>query len=179
MIFWQLISSFFKIGMFTLGGGYAMLAVIQQEIVRHGWMTPQEFVDVVGIAEITPGPLAINSATFVGFRLAGIPGALVSSLAVVVPSLISVTIVSRMWEKYKSSRVVRNMFAGIRPIVAGLVAAAGITLGLATVQHAGSLPSQLWSVAIAAVCFYGVAIKKWDPIKVLVAAALVGLVIFK
>ncbi|NMB02201.1 MAG: chromate transporter [Firmicutes bacterium] len=179
MIFWQLFTSFLKIGLFTLGGGYAMLALIQQEILNHGWMTAQEFVDVVGIAEVTPGPIAINSATFVGFRSAGIPGALVASLAVVLPSLISVAIVSRVWEKYKDSQAVKSMFSGVRPVVVGLVAAAGILLSKATLEHAGSLGSQIWTLIIATGVFLGVTVKKWDPIKLIIGAALVGFAIFR
>ncbi|HHT43690.1 MAG TPA: chromate transporter [Firmicutes bacterium] len=179
MILWQLFSAFFKIGLFTIGGGYAMLALIQQEIVSRGWMTPQEFVDVVGIAEVTPGPIAINSATFVGFRTGGIPGALSASLAVVLPSLICVMIVSRMWEKYKSAHVVQSMFAGIRPVVAGLVAAAAVLIATPTLKYAEGIASQLLTLVIAAAAFYAVGVKKFDPIKVIAGAALVGILIFR
>lgn len=179
MIFWQLFFTFFKIGLFTIGGGYAMLALIQQEIVRHGWMTPQEFVDVVGIAEVTPGPIAINSATFVGFRTGGIPGALLASIAVVLPSLICVSIVTRMWERYKSARVVQNMFAGIRPAVAGLVAAAAVLIALATFRYVEGALGQIWTALIAGGAFYAVGFRRWDPIKVIVGAAVVGLIVFR
>ncbi len=84
MIFLQLFFClFFKIGLFTIGGGYAMLAIIQEEIIRHGWMTSAEFVDIVGVAEMTPGPIAVNAATFVGYRSAGVAGALIATAAVV------------------------------------------------------------------------------------------------
>lgn len=179
MIFLQLFGAFFKIGLFTLGGGYAMLALIQQEIVRYGWMTPQEFVDVVGIAEVTPGPIAVNAATFVGFRTAGIQGALVATGAVVLPSLISVIIVSRVWAKYKNSPTTQNMFAGIRPVVVGLVAAAAFLVGLATFNALASSIHGLWTLLLAGMTFYGVAFRKWDPIKVLIGAALVGLVVYR
>lgn len=179
MIFLQLFTAFFKIGLFTLGGGYAMLAMIQQEIVRYGWMTPREFVDVVGIAEMTPGPIAVNAATFVGYRSAGVQGALIATLGVVLPSLISVVIVSRFWEKYKNSEGVQFMFAGIRPVVAGLVGAAAIMVGLATFQHLDGASSSFWTLTIAVTAFYGVGFKKWDPIKVLIGASLVGLLVFR
>ena len=81
MILLQLFYSFFKIGLFTIGGGYAMLAIIQQEIVRYGWLTRAEFVDIVSIAEMTPGPIAVNAATFVGYRSAGLAGALAATTA--------------------------------------------------------------------------------------------------
>lgn len=179
MIFMQLFGAFFKIGLFTLGGGYAMLALIRQEIIRYGWLTLQEFVDIVGIAEMTPGPIAVNAATFVGFRSAGVAGALVATSAVVLPSLISVIIVSRVWQKYKNSPVVQHMFAGVRPVVVGLVGAAAVLMGRSTFEVLTSIPQQVVTLILACVVFYGVAFRKWDPIKALIAAALVGLVAFR
>lgn len=179
MIFWQLFASFFKIGLFTIGGGYAMLALIQQEIISHAWMTPQEFVDVVGIAEVTPGPIAINSATFVGYRLGGVPGALLASLAVVLPSLLCVSIVSRMWERYKEASLVQNMFAGIRPVVAGLIAASAVLIAVATFKYVEGVLSQVWTGLIAVGTFYGVGVKRLHPIPLLLVAAVLGLVLFR
>ncbi|NLL43966.1 MAG: chromate transporter [Firmicutes bacterium] len=179
MIFLQLFSSFFKIGLFTIGGGYAMLALIRQEIVRHGWLSPQEFVDIVGIAEMTPGPIAVNAATFVGFRTAGFWGALTATAAVALPSLISVIIVSYVWEKYKSSTTVQNMFSGIRPIVVGLVGAAALMVGTATFAVLDSVSHVFWTILLAGLTFYGVAFKKWDPIKLILATALAGLLVFR
>lgn len=179
MILLQLFTVFFKIGLFTIGGGYAMLALIKQEIMRYGWMTAPEFVDVVGIAEVTPGPIAVNAATFIGFRIAGIQGALVATSAVVLPSLISVIIVSKAWEKYKNSKRVQSMFGGIRPVVVGLVGAAAVLVGLATFEYAGALGTQVWTLVLAGGSFYGVAFKRWDPIPVIIGAALIGLFVFR
>lgn len=179
MIFIQLFSVFFKIGLFTLGGGYAMLALIQQEIVRYGWMTTQEFVDVVGIAEMTPGPIAVNAATFVGFRSAGVPGALLATLAVVLPSLISVTIVSNFWETRKNSKRAQQLFAGIRPVVVGLVGATTVLLGSATYQVLSFGRPLFWTVGLAILSFVGVSFKGWDPITVLIASAIIGLLVFR
>lgn len=178
MIYVQLFGAFFKIGLFTLGGGYAMLALIRQDIIRYGWLTPAEFVDIVGIAEMTPGPIAVNAATFVGYRSAGIGGALLATSAVVLPSLISVFIISRVWERYKTSQMVQDMFKGIRPVVVGLVGAAAIQVGASTLQVLTSLSHQGMTLLLAAATFYGVAFKKWDPIKVLAGCALIGLFIF-
>ena len=178
MIFAQLFGAFFKIGLFTLGGGYAMLALIRQEIIRYGWITPAEFVDIVGIAEMTPGPIAVNAATFVGYRSAGIAGALVATSAVVLPSLFSVIIVSRAWEKYKSSKTVQDMFGGIRPVVVGLVGAAAVMVSGSTLEGLSSLSDQAFTLGLAAITFYGVAFRNWDPIKTLVGAAILGLLVF-
>lgn len=179
MILAQLFLTFFKIGIFTFGGGYAMLALIQQEITTRGWMTAQEFVDVVGIAEMTPGPIAVNAATFAGYRIMGLPGALVATSAVVLPSLISVLIVSKVWEKYKNSKGVQWSFAGIRPVIVGLVGAAAIMVSTATLQSLELEFSKFVTIALAAGVFYGVVFRKWNPIKVLLVCALVGLVVFK
>lgn len=178
MILGQLFSSFFKIGLFTIGGGYAMLAMIQEEIVRYGWMTPQEFVDIVGIAEMTPGPLAVNAATFIGYRSAGLKGALLATSAVVLPSLISVIIVSKFWERYKTSRGVQATFAGIRPAVAGLIGAAAVLVGSTSVQAVSPGVVHLPTLLLALIIFLGLVLKKWDPIRVLLASALVGLIFF-
>lgn len=179
MILLQLFLSFLKIGLFTVGGGYAMLALIQEEITRYGWMTSQEFVDVVGIAEMTPGPIAVNAATFVGYRSAGVVGGLIATTAVVLPSLLSVLLVSKFWEKYKSSQGVQSVFAGIRPVVAGLVGAAAIMVGSATLHTVSSGLLNVFTLLLAAIVFWGVYFRKWDPIKVLIASALVGLFIFR
>ena len=156
-----------------------MLALIRQEILRYGWLTPQEFVDIVGIAEVTPGPIAINAATFVGFRTGGVQGALIATFAVVLPSLLGVILVSRVWEKYKNSQSVQFVFSGIRPVVVGLVGAAAIMVGITTFEVLHTLHEQLWTLFLAALVFYGVAFKKWDPIKMIIGAALLGLIIFK
>lgn len=178
MILFQLFFAFFKIGLFTIGGGYAMLTIIQQEIIRYGWMTRGEFVDIIGIAEMTPGPIAVNAATFVGYRSAGVIGAVIATSAVVLPSLISVLIVARVWEKYKSSRGVQGMFAGVRPVVVGLVGAAAVMVAQASLQTLTGLGLRFGTLVLAAASFAGVYFKKWDPIKILLAAALLGLLIF-
>lgn len=179
MILWQLFTSFFKIGLFTIGGGYAMLALIQEEIIRFGWMTPQEFVDIVGIAEMTPGPIAVNAATFIGYRVSGLAGALLATTAVVLPSLISVLIVSKFWARYKSSQGVQAVFAGIRPVVAGLVGAAAVLVGGTSLQVLAPGSIHLPTLVMAIVVFLGLVYRKWDPIRVLVICAVIGLVVFK
>lgn len=179
MILLELFLSFFKIGLFTIGGGYAMLPLIQQEIIRYGWLSPQEFVDIVGIAEMTPGPIAVNAATFVGFRSAGVWGSLTATAAVVLPSFISVLLVSKVWEHYQNSHVVGSIFAGIRPTVAGLVGGAALTLGSTALQAVQPGVIDIPSVVLAVVVFAAVHFSKADPIKVLIVSAAAGLIIFK
>ncbi len=175
----KLFFAFFKIGLFTIGGGYAMLPLIRQEILRYGWLTPEEFVDIVGIAEMTPGPIAVNAATFVGYRCVGFWGALTATLAVVLPSFISVLAVSKFWMRYQDNHKVQGFFAGVRPTVAGLVGAAALLLGLTTFQAINPGTVDTATALIAAGVFVGIYFFKLDPIKILVASAVLGLIVFK
>lgn len=123
--------SFFKIGLFAFGGGYATIPLIEREIViSHGWLTRQQFLQVVAIAGMTPGPVGINSATFVGYRVAGIPGSIVATGAVVLPSLIIVSFLFYLFKKYlsKAERKTQFFFANLRPVVLSLILAASVSI---------------------------------------------------
>lgn len=130
MIWVQLFFSFFKIGVFGFGGGYAMLSMIQGEVVlRHGWLTAQEFTDIVAISQMTPGPIGINSATYIGYTATGsVWGAALASFALVLPSFILMLTLFRFFMKYHESRSVTDVFAGLRPAVIGLIASAALVL---------------------------------------------------
>ena len=179
MILLKLFVTFFKIGLFTIGGGYAMLALIRQEIVRHGWLTVQEFVDIVGIAEMTLWPHCRQCSHLCRLQNSRIGRRPPCHSRSCLPSLISVIAVSYVWEKYKTSKTVQNMFAGIRPIVAGLVGAAAVMVGTATFEALASVSHILLTIVLAGVTFYGVAFRKWDPIKLILASALAGLLLFR
>ena len=124
MIYLQLFYTFFKIGLFGFGGGYAMLSMIQGEVVtRYGWVTSQEFTDIVAISQMTPGPIGINAATYVGFTSTGsVWGSIVATFAVVFPSFILMLTISKFFLKYQKHPVVESIFAGLRPAVVGLLA---------------------------------------------------------
>ena len=138
MLFLQLFYTFFKIGLFGFGGGYAMLSMIQGEVVtRHGWISAQEFTDIVAISQMTPGPIGINSATFVGYSTlidAGytpamaVLGSATATFAVILPSFILMLIISRYFLKFQKHPVVMAVFSGLRPAVVGLLAAAALLL---------------------------------------------------
>lgn len=160
--------SFLKIGAFSFGGGYAVLAFIEQEIVNgHGWISPEDFVNIVAIAEMTPGPIAVNSSTFVGFNLGGVLGGLVCSLStLLIPFLLALT-ASIFFTKFKDSRPLQRALAGIRPAVIGLIAASCLSIG--KISFAG------WESLI----FFGVALFmvwkcKINPILALVACGVLG-----
>lgn len=117
MILTKLFLSFLKIGAFSFGGGYAMLPLIKKEIIEvHGWLTLKEFIDILAVVEMTPGPVAINSATFLGYNVAGLTGAFVATLAVIIPSIVVILLIAHFIEKFKSSPHVDAAFIGIRPV---------------------------------------------------------------
>lgn len=131
-VLYDLFYTFFKIGLFTIGGGYAMIPLIEKEVVEtHTWLTMEEFMDVLAIAEMTPGPIAVNTATFVGYRLAKIPGALLGTLGVVLPSLIIITVIAAYFAQSNVNEIprIQGAFLALRPAVVGLIASAVYKLG--------------------------------------------------
>ena len=178
LLFW----TFFKIGAFTFGGGYAMIPLIQREVAeRRRWLKDGDILDIVAIAESTPGPIAINSATFVGTRVAGLPGAIVATVGCVLPSCIIVLFLAFLYERYRGLGVVQGILAGLRPAVVALIASAGLSLLALALCGEGSVSVeniQWLSVAIFAVGF--VILRKWklDPILVMVASGVAGLVLY-
>ncbi len=128
MILLELFTSFFKIGLFSFGGGYAMLSLISDEVIAHGWMKEELFVQIIGISQMTPGSIAVNTATYVGYEAAGVPGAIIATAGVLMPSLVLLLIVARFFFKYMDHPRIKAVFYGIRPVVAGLILAAGITV---------------------------------------------------
>lgn len=186
MIFLELFYTFFKIGLFSFGGGYGMLSVIQGEVVtRHAWLEPSEFTDVVAISQMTPGPIGINSATYVGYTAVlnetgsetlAVLGSLVSSFAVMLPSILLMLIVSIYFMKYSKHRTVNAVFKVLRPAVVGLIASAALLL--MTEENFGSLtetPLQFWvSVALFASSFAAMKFFKVNPILILLLAGIFG-----
>ncbi len=126
----DLFLSYFKIGIFGFGGGYAMLALMEHEIIKvHGWMSMTEFVDIIAVAEMTPGPVAINSATFVGFRVAGTAGAVLATLGVISPSLLLIIPAAKLFMRYYEHERVQRVLYGIQPAVISLIALAAFVVG--------------------------------------------------
>lgn len=126
MIYLKLFLTFLKIGLFSFGGGYAMIPMIEREIGANGWLTPTEFFDIIAIAEMTPGPIAVNSATFVGYKTAGFLGGLAGTVGVAIPSLILILIISKYFFKFQNHPLKAIVFYGIRPVIAGLIGTAAI-----------------------------------------------------
>ncbi len=129
MIYLQLFFSFLQVGMFSVGGGYAAIPLIREQVVTgHAWLTMSEFTDLVTIAEMTPGPIAVNSATFVGIRIAGPLGALIATFGCITPSLLIVSLLAYIYYRYKNVSTLQSVLAGLRPAVVALIAGAGLSI---------------------------------------------------
>ncbi|PKL12836.1 MAG: chromate transporter [Spirochaetae bacterium HGW-Spirochaetae-8] len=181
MILVQLLWSFFQIGLFSFGGGYAALPLIQNQIVDiHGWLTLQEFTDVVTISQMTPGPIALNAASFVGTRLAGLPGAVVASLGCVLPSLIIVLFLAWFYYRYRSLRFMQGVLSGLRPAVVALIASAGLSILFLALFGSKTLPSsfsevRLFAVGLFVVGFVVMRIRKFNPILMILGSGVITL----
>ena len=133
MIYLQLFLSFLQIGAFSFGGGYAAMPLIQNQVVQlHPWLSQSEFTDLITISQMTPGPIAVNSATFVGTRIAGVPGALAATIGCVLPSCILVTILAKIYLKYRNLSLLQDILKSLRPAVIAMIAAAGVSILVTT-----------------------------------------------
>lgn len=191
MLFLQLFYTFFKIGLFGFGGGYAMLSMIQGEVVtRHGWISAQEFTDIVAISQMTPGPIGINSATFVGYSTlidAGytpamaVLGSATATFAVILPSFILMLIISQYFLKFQKHPVVMAVFSGLRPAVVGLLAAAALLL--MNSENFGSPTDDMRSFIISCLIFLVVFIAtrhfKISPILMIIISGIAGLLLYQ
>ena len=183
MLYLQLFYTFFKIGLFGFGGGYAMLSMIQGEVVtRYGWLTSQEFTDIVAISQMTPGPIGINSATYVGFTATGsVWGSIIATLAVVLPSFILMLAISKFFLKYQKHPVVEAVFSGLSPAVVGLLASAALVLMNA--ENFSSPKEDMYSFIISCliflVAFVGTRKYKINPILMIVACGIAGLILYQ
>ena len=189
MIYFNLFITFFKIGLFGFGGGYGMLSLIQHETVeRWQWLSSSDFTDIVAISQMTPGPIGINSATYCGYTACAnagfsmpmsILGSATATFALVLPSLILMILISKMFMRYMHHHSVESVFRGLRPAVVGLLAAA--TLLLCTRDNFSTPKENLWQFCIScflfAAAFYGVKVMKINPIRMILYCALAGLVL--
>ena len=182
MIYLQLFYTFFKIGLFGFGGGYAMLSMIQGEVVtRYDWVSTQEFTDIVAISQSTPGPLGINAATYVGFTATGsIWGSVIATFAVVLPSFILMLTISKFFLKYQKHPAVEAVFSGLRPAVVGLLASAALVL--MNVENFGSPTDDTYtfviSIIIFLVAFIGTKKYHANPILMIIACGIAGLILY-
>lgn len=166
----NLFCTFFKIGAFTFGGGYAMIPIIQKEAVeKHNWVTDDDVLDIIAIAESTPGPISVNSATFIGYRVAGVLGAACATFGLILPPFVIISLISLVLEAFRTNRVVSYAFFGIRAGVLALVLKAWFTMYK-------KAPKDAVSYVIAGLAFVAVALFDISVIYVVIGCAIIGLV---
>ena len=178
MIYLELIWSFIQIGLFSIGGGYAAMPLIQHQACEvHNWLSMEEFGDILTISEMTPGPITINSATFVGIQVAGIPGALCATIGCIIPSSIIVTILAFIYYRFKGLNSVQSVLKGLRPAVVAMIATAWISIMRMAFFPEGAKQINLVSIALFLLAF--ITLKKWkvNPIFVMLASGLINLLI--
>ena len=139
MILLDLFLTFLLIGAVSFGGGYGMISLVREQVLAHGWLTESEFLDMIAVSESTPGPLAVNMATFIGSSQAGFPGALVATLGVVLPAFFIILLIAAVLKNLLRYRGVEAFLSGVRPTVVGLILGTAVVLGLATLFSLGSL----------------------------------------
>ena len=178
MIYLELIWSFIQIGLFSIGGGYAAMPLIQHQACEvHNWLSMEEFGDILTISEMTPGPITINSATFVGIQVAGIPGAICATIGCIIPSSIIVTILAFIYYRFKGLNSVQSVLKGLRPAVIAMIATAWISIMRMAFFPEGEKQIDLVSIALFLLAF--ITLKKWkiNPIFVMLASGLINLLI--
>ncbi|MBQ1514611.1 MAG: chromate transporter [Lachnospiraceae bacterium] len=178
MIFLRLFLSFFKIGLFTFGGGYAMIPLIQEEVLVRGWLDSGTLVDFIAVSESTPGPFAVNIATYVGSQNGGIFGAVCATAGVVLPSFLIILLVATFYERFRKNRIVEGAMTGLKPAVVGLIGKALVTVALTVFVPMGVFTGFTWTFAVSAVlCViaFVMAMKKIHPIFIIVLCAAAGI----
>lgn len=172
MIYLQLFFVFAKIGLFGFGGGMAMLPIIYQGARQFGLMSADEFSNLVAISQVTPGPMAVNAATYVGFNCAGYGGALAATVGVALPSFVLVTLACYFINRFKESKILDSPFAGIRPVTVGLIGSAVIFMGQSAFAQLNPV-----SIAIAAVTVVLAGKFKVSPIPIVIGAGVIGAIL--
>jgi len=185
----QLFFAFLKIGAFSFGGGYAAMPLIQAQVItRYGWLTGDMFADLVTIAEMTPGPIAVNAATFTGNLVAGVPGAICATIGVILPSCIFVTVLAHLYMKYRSLSLMQGVLGALRPAVVSMIFAAGLgiiipaffgdAVGIDIITGLSSLLAATnWrAVVLFALALFLLRVPKWNPILVMVLTGVLELV---
>ncbi|MGN0363260.1 MAG: chromate transporter [Bilifractor sp.] len=182
MIYLELFLAFLQIGAFSFGGGYAAMPLIQAQVIdKYHWMTQKDFTDLVTISQMTPGPIAVNGATFVGHQVAGIPGAIVATIGVILPSCIFVTILAYFYTKYRKMAMLQGILQTLRPAVVALILVAGLTILIPSLFANGNVSFasgnfQLFPFLLFLAALF--ALRKWkaDPILVMVLCGVAELV---
>ena len=178
MVYLELFGTFFKIGLFTIGGGYAMLPMIQADVLAKGWMTAEDLVNFIAVSESTPGPFAVNVSTYIGAELAGLPGAFCATLGVVLPSFLIILLVARFYAAFRASAAVSGAMSGLRPAVIGMIGAAAVSVGQTVFAPDGVQALAGYPLACSLAIFVLMAFlthRKLHPIAIILLSALLGI----
>ena len=188
MIYLILFSSFFKIGLFSFGGGYGTLPLMEQEVLSHGWMDSAAFMNFLAVSESTPGPVAVNMATFIGSSQAGIVGAACATLGVILPSIIIILLIVAVFKGFLQSKIVSSALMGVKPVIVGLIAVTGLWLAIKNVfphiascsAEGFSLTALIMTVAVAAgyIVYERIRKKNLSPIALILICAALGMIFF-
>ena len=174
MIYLQLFITFFEIGIFTFGGGYAMISLIQNEVVvKHNWVDPATFTDIIAISQMTPGPLGINTATYIGYTVTGnVWGSLIATIAVCIPSFIIILLIALLYKQFKKSKWFDAALSGIKPVVLGLIASAAILL----VTPDNFVDWKSW--VLFGMAFAAIQWGKQSPILIIILGGIAGFILY-
>lgn len=184
MIYLRLFWSFFQIGLFSIGGGYAAMPLIRDQVVHiNGWLTMNEFADVVTISQMTPGPIALNAATFIGIRMGGIPGAVIATLGCIFPSCIITLLLAYIYYRYRKLSAVKGAMNGLRPAVVAMIASAVFSLMELTFWSDPAVVGKIESIDYVSVVLFLLALftlRRWkaNPIVIMIGTGLLGLLIY-
>jgi chromate transporter len=179
MVLWELFITFVVIGTLSFGGGYAMIPVIGHQVERHSWMTDQEFTDIIGVAGMSPGPIATNSAIFVGYRVDGVMGAITAAFGVTLPSFVLILVVAAFFARMHENRYVNAAFYGLRPVVTGLILYGAIKFA----GNSGMLGAPFHGSALVSLAIFGLSMAallrfRMHPFRLILIAGLVGMALF-
>ena len=178
MIYWKLFSTFFLIGAFCFGGGYAAIPLIQDTVITNGWMSMNEFMNMIAVAESTPGPVAVNTATYVGFKLVGYSGAAVATIGLCTPAFIIVVALRAFLKTQRGKDLVQKLMIGVKPVVVGLIFCAAWSVAKEVTFTDGSVSAgSLLDVVIMVIAFLAIHKFKVNPILLIALAAVLGIIL--
>ncbi len=180
MIYLELFLSFLQVGLFSIGGGYAAIPIIQSQVVeKYAWLSLNEFTDLITIAEMTPGPIAVNSATFVGIKITGIQGAIIATLAVILPSLFIVSLLANIYFKYRNIDFMQKILSTLRPVIVALIASAGLSI-LLNVLFSGNISIDnlnIIALILFILCFITIRKSKINPVLAMLITGIIYTII--
>ena len=177
----DLLVTFLKIGAFSFGGGYAMIPFFEREIAAHNWAAASDYTKVIALAQVLPGPFAIDSSAYIGYKVGGLPGALIASIALSLPSFLALVVITKYYIQFKSNETIQLVFSGIRPVVIGLLVSAAYIIGLQPVfrEMSGILSfDALKAAAVITVGYLLLRFTRINPILFIVVFAVIGVVLY-